>query len=264
MLRSLDKLAKLPVRRKSLLAVGLSALVFGLALMTLGLVSLDTETQRPPPPASVVDLGDDDEYLRLLDRPRAATASPTPTKPAEPLLPESGYRMVIEKIGVNAPVDVYGLDENAVPEVPLGSDAAEVVAWYNFSAKPGTGSNAVFAGHVTWYGRAVFFDLQTLQPGDVIKLVGADATELTYVVSANFTVDPNDPDSLQVMQPTDADVITLITCGGTFFETDDPVAGGGYTLRVIVRADLTEVKATPAVGGWEPARSEVHSMAGAD
>jgi LPXTG-site transpeptidase (sortase) family protein len=265
MLRSLDKLAKLPVRRRAILAVGLSALVFGLALITLGLVSsLNTESR--PPPATVVDLGDDYEYLRFLDRQPVAAASPagTPAVPAQPPLPETGYRMVIDKIGVNAPVDVYGLDENAAPEVPLGSDAAEVVAWYNFSAKPGTGSNAVFAGHVTWYGRAVLYDLQTLQPGDVIKLVGADRTELTYVVSANFAVDPNDPDSLQVMQPTDTDVITLITCGGTFFETDDPVAGGGYTLRVIVRADLTEVKATPAVGGWEPARSEVHSMAGAD
>lgn len=231
------------------MAMGLAAFASGVALITLGLTSsLETES-RPPPPAIVVDLGEDDEYLRLLDRPRATTASPTPTKPAEPPLPESGYRMVIEKIGVNAPVDVYGLDANNVPEVPLGSDAAEVVAWYNFSAKPGTGSNAVFAGHVTWNGRAVFYDLQTLQPGDPIRLVGTDGNELTYVVSANLAVDPNDSDSLQVMQPTDSDVITLITCGGTFFETDDPVSGGNYTLRVIVRGDLTEVKSTPATGG---------------
>jgi len=138
------------------MAMGLAAFASGVALIALGLTSsLETES-RPPPPAIVVDLGEDDEYLRLLDRPRATTASPTPTKPAEPPLPESGYRMVIEKIGVNAPVDVYGLDANNVPEVPLGSDAAEVIAWYNFSAKPGTGSNAVFAGHVTWNGRAMF------------------------------------------------------------------------------------------------------------
>lgn len=231
------------------MAMGLAAFASGVALITLGLTSsLETES-RPPPPAIVVDLGEDDEYLRLLDRPRAATASPTPAVPAAPPLPDSGYRMVIDRIGVDAPVNVYGLDENAVPEVPLGSDAADVVAWYNFSAKPGTGSNAVFAGHVTWNGRAVFYDLQTLQPGDPIRLVGTDGTELTYVVSANFAVDPNDPDSLQVMQPTDTDVITLITCGGTFFESADPVAGGDYTLRVIVRADLAAVKTTPDVAG---------------
>src|SRR3970040_2119899 len=92
-------------------------------------------------------------------------------------------------------------------------------------------------------------DLQSLQQGDPIRLGGTDGDELTYVVSANFAVDPNDPDSLQVMQPTSSDVITLITCSGPFFETDDPVSGGNYTLRVIVRADLTAVKSTPATGG---------------
>jgi LPXTG-site transpeptidase (sortase) family protein len=238
----LRRLAVIPARRKVLLVVGLSFLAFGLGLMTLGLLSLEGEAGPPPPPAVVIDLGVDDEFLRLLERPRAPTASPTPVIPAEPPLPESGYRMVIDKIGVNAPVDVYGLDENMVPVVPTGPDAREVVAWYSFSAKPGTGSNAVFAGHVTWNGRAVFYDLMTLQPGDVVRLVGTDGNELTYTVSANFAVDPNDPESLKVMSPTETDVITLITCGGTFFETDDPVAGGDYTLRVIVRADLTDVK----------------------
>ncbi len=233
-------------RRKAMLAAGTSAFALGLVLMTFGVVSLlSTESQRPPP--ALVDLGDDYEYFRFLDRRPALTASPTSTPivpPAAPL-PEAGYRMVIDKIAVNAPVDVYGLDQNSVPEVPTGANAAEVVAWYNFSAKPGTGSNAVFAGHVTWNGRAVFYDLQTLQPGDVIRLVGTDGNELAYVVSANFAVDPGDPDSLKVMQPTATDVITLITCGGTFFETDDPVSGGDYTLRVIVRADLVQVEGTP-------------------
>src|SRR3546814_7056233 len=45
-------------------------------------------------------------------------------------------------LGVNAPVDTYGLDANAVPQVPTGSNAREVVAWYNFSARPGAGSRS--------------------------------------------------------------------------------------------------------------------------
>ena len=220
----------------------------GVILIALGLSSaIKTESRQSP---AVVDLGNEDSYLHLLNRGPSVTASPasTPTTPPRPPLPDSGYRVVVSKIGVDAPVDVYGLDEDNVPEVPLGPDAAEVVAWYDFSARPGTGSNAVFAGHVTWNGKAVFYDLQTLQPGDVIELVGADGTRLTYVVSSNFAVDPNDPDSLQVMQPTDTDVITLITCGGTFFETDDPVAGGDYTLRIIVRAELDRVAVSSGLG----------------
>ena len=246
------RLARLPLGRKIMMALGLSGLSIGVILIALGLSSA-IKTESRTSPAVVVDLGDEDAYLRFLSRRPSITASPTstPTTSPRPPLPDSGYRIAIGKIGVDAPVDVYGLDDKGVPKVPLGPDAAEVVAWYNFSARPGTGSNAVFAGHVTWYGKAVFYDLQTLQPGDVIELVGAAGTRLTYVVSANFAVDPNDPDSLQVMQPTDTDVITLITCGGTFFETDDPVAGGDYTLRVIVRAELDKIAASPGVGAGQ-------------
>jgi len=236
------RLARLPLGRKMMMALGFSGLSIGVILIALGLSSAVKIESRSSP--AVVDLGDEDAYLHLLNRRPSVAAS----LPPRPPLSDSGYRMVIGKIGVDAPVDVYGLDDKGVPEVPLGPDAAEVVAWYNFSARPGTGSNAVFAGHVTWNGKAVFYDLQTLEPGDVIELVGVEGTRLTYVVSANFAVDPNDPDSLQVMQPTDTDVITLITCGGTFFETDDPVAGGDYTLRVIVRAELGKIAASPGAG----------------
>jgi len=236
------RLARLALGRKTVMAFGLSFFSVGVVLMALGLsAAIKTESRTSP---AVVDLGDEDEYLRFLNRRPSGAPSPPPGPP----LPDSGYRIAIGKIGVDAPVDVYGLDDKGVPEVPLGSDAAEVVAWYDFSARPGTGSNAVFAGHVSWNGKAVFYDLQTLQTGDVIELVGAEGTRLTYVVSANFAVDPNDADSLQVMQPTDTDVITLITCGGTFFETGDPVAGGDYTLRVIVRAELDKIGASPRLG----------------
>ena len=239
------RLARLPLGRKMMMALGFSGLSIGVILIALGLSSAVKIESRSSP--AVVDLGDEDAYLHLLNRRPSVAAS----LPPRPPLSDSGYRMVIGKIGVDAPVDVYGLDDKGVPEVPLGPDAAEVVAWYNFSARPGTGSNAVFAGHVTWNGKAVFYDLQTLEPGDVIELVGVEGTRLTYVVSANFAVDPNDPDSLQVMQPTDTDVITLITCGGTFFESDDPVASGDYTLRVIVRAELDKIAASPGVGAGQ-------------
>jgi LPXTG-site transpeptidase (sortase) family protein len=99
----------------------------------------------------------------------------------------------------------------------------------------------VFAGHVTWHGRAVFWDLDKLQPGDIIKLMGEDGTELVYAVSNSFLVDPADPESLKVMQGTATDIITVITCGGDFVDTNDPVFGGEYTGRRIVRAELVSV-----------------------
>jgi len=171
-----------------------------------------------------------------------ATAPPAESGP--PL--NEVYRMIIERIGVDAPVAPYGLDEQAVPIVPTGPDAQQVVAWYDFSAKPGTGSNAVFAGHVTWNGDAVFRNLNTLQEGDMVKLRDNQGAEVVYRVKSNVTVDPNDPESVEVMYPTEKDEATIITCGGEYFENNDPIAGGDYTQRVIIKADLVSVTEAPA------------------
>jgi len=51
------------------------------------------------------------------------------------------------------------------------------------------------------------------------------------------------------MWPTDKDVITIITCSGKFFGTDDPVLGGDYTHRLIVRGDLVTIERPAAAGG---------------
>ena len=110
------------------------------------------------------------------------------------------------------------------------------------SAVPGTGSNAVFAGHVNWNrAPAVFANLEDLETGDVIMLKANNGTEITYQVSDNFLVDPADPASLKVMAATPTDTITLITCAGTWIPDPSEQLGGDYTNRVIVRATLVSV-----------------------
>jgi hypothetical protein len=42
------------------------------------------------------------------------------------------------------------------------------------------------------------------------------------------------------MRATDEDVITIITCDGDFVDTGDPVYGGEYPYRLVVRAGLAE------------------------
>jgi LPXTG-site transpeptidase (sortase) family protein len=173
-------------------------------------------------------------------------AEEAPAAPPAPPLRDSGYQLVIEKLGINAPVSTFGLDADNVPQVPY---TAGDVAWYDFSARPGTGGNAVFAGHVTWNGAAVFYNLDQVQTGDQVLLQGDDGTRLVYQVSSVFQVDPADPDSLKVMWATDRDVMTIITCSGKFVDTDDPIFGGEYTNRLVVRADLLSVDPPPAAGG---------------
>ncbi|MEE8137341.1 MAG: sortase, partial [Thermoanaerobaculia bacterium] len=87
---------------------------------------------------------------------------------------------------------------------------------------------------------AVFGDLDQLQPGDTVRLMSDDGREFTYEVFDNFPVDPSDPASLKVMAPTEADTITLITCGGTWIPDPSEQFGGNYTDRTIVQAKLVE------------------------
>jgi LPXTG-site transpeptidase (sortase) family protein len=158
--------------------------------------------------------------------PAPAQAAPAPAARAIP------YRLIIDRIGVNAPVGVYGLDAKQIPQVPLNGHE---VAWYRFTSEPGGGGNAVLAGHVTWNGRGVFYRLDDLGAGDRIAIERQDGSRLIYTVSSVFLVDADDPNSVSVMGPMPSDTLTLITCGGS------PYYVGGtlrydYTHRLIVRA----------------------------
>ncbi|MEO8458421.1 MAG: class F sortase [Chloroflexota bacterium] len=169
------------------------------------------------------------------------TPSPTPA-PAQPQglwVPppapgiDAPFHLVIDRIGVNAPVIGEPVDDNGVPQVPHNSYQ---VAWFTYSPAPGNGGNSVFAAHVTWNGAAVFYNLSTLGAGDLVHIVYNDGTRLTYTVTDSFLVGENDPNALQVMMATPDDVVTLISCDGTFYANG---VFGDYTSRRVIRASLT-------------------------
>ena len=86
----------------------------------------------------------------------------TPTVPASTALL---VRLVIPKMGVDAPVTVKGLDQNGVMQNPNGSGD---VAWYDFTARAGQGDNAVFSDHLGCHdhGPAVFARLREMKAED--------------------------------------------------------------------------------------------------
>lgn len=231
--------------RRVLLALGGLALAGGVGLLAAGFYFFvfSDDSSGLNDDAEIVDLSKDPVDLAI--RPPTPVEL-TPTPPPTPPLGDAGFRMVIDKLGLDAPVTTFGLDENLVPQVPYtGTD----VAWYDFSARPGTGGNAVFAGHVLWSGPAVFYDLDQLEKGDEVRLQGHDGTRVVYRVSEVFQVDTRDPESLKVMWDTTRDVITIITCSGKFIDTGDPILGGDYTHRLIVRGDFVSVdQPVPAAG----------------
>ena len=73
-------------------------------------------------------------------------------------LPAARIAVVIPWLGVQAPVEKKGIDSRNQMEAP---DRPFDVAWYPFTARPGSGGNAVFAGHKDFagIGPAVFWKL---------------------------------------------------------------------------------------------------------
>ena len=237
-----DSTAKRPQRSRRRLLLWFGAVLFlgGAAILSIGLFSQVDDGSS----GSAETTSGTAPVIRTHTAPTPTVTDEAPPSPTAtpPRVQDTAYRMIIDRIDVDAPVYTYGLDENSVPVVPTGTDAADVVAWYDFSAQPGTGNNAVFAAHVTWFGKAVFWELEKLEIGDTVRLEAEDGTELVYTVEDNFLVDPSLAESLEVMSSTPTDTVTLITCGGSFVDTGDPVFGGEYSDRRVVRAQLESME----------------------
>lgn len=159
---------------------------------------------------------------------------------AAPVVPP--VRFAIPRLYIDAPVIVMSRDESGSPMVP---DRPDQVAWYDFSAGPGHSSNAVFSGHVDWQTSAgdpipgVFYRLRELEIGDPISVVLADGAQLEYRVTGNVATAYDDSNVAKAMGSAAKDVITLITCGGTWLKDSSKEFGGVYSHRVIVRAERT-------------------------
>ena len=142
-------------------------------------------------------------------------------------------RLLIPAIGVNAPVEVKSIDGAGVMQAP---DAADVVAWYDFSAQPGTVGNVVFAGHLDYagVGPAVFWRLAQLQPGDEIDVRDGNGKSVRYRV-ATIKSYPASADASQIVASTGTPTITLITCDGTYDRSK-----GEYDQRTVITGQLVE------------------------
>ena len=228
------------MRPRTVRVVAPAVFLLGVALVAIGLLVIPSGDDAGPsagPPGVAPGPGG-----------VPGTAYPVPPEMVEawtylvpPVQPFAGFLLVIDSLGVEAMVVRLGLDPRDVPQIP--NDGTKV-AWYEFTAKPGTGSNAVLSGHVRWAGDpGVFADLDELDEGDVIRLLWTDGEESVYEVSANLLLDADDPELLEAMAPTAVDTITLITCGGTWVtDLNDPL-GGDFTERVVVQAHLVEPRA---------------------
>jgi sortase A len=145
-------------------------------------------------------------------------------------------RLVIGSLDVDAQIETVGLAPDGRMDVPK-ADAN--VAWYKLGAKPGEIGSAVVAGHFDSKtgGPAVFYDLEKLEVGDEISVVGKTGQQLVFVVTevakykdADFPID-------KVFTQTDTRRLNLITCAGTFNTQEK-----NYSDRLVV---FTQLKSEP-------------------
>lgn len=153
-----------------------------------------------------------------------ASAPPAPPSPTIPRFTigeqAQGHDRIpvalqIPAIGVEAPIVSAGVDRSGEMEVPRNvSD----VAWYKHGSAPGEPGSAVLAAHVDLasQGPGVFYDLRTLEPGDVIYVTFDDGTSDAFRAEARTTYDKTELPVDAIFSRQGSPVLTLITCGGGF------------------------------------------------
>lgn len=160
--------------------------------------------------------------IETAEEPLANTGSailPNEASLLEALDPGTGpvpVGLVIESIDVDAPVIQQGIDvRTGQMEVP--SNVSDV-AWYEYGPTPGESGSAVLAAHVDLEGQGpgVFFDLRTLEPGDLIEVLYENGTSEEFRVEARTIYDKDELPLESIFSREGPPVLTLITCGGGF------------------------------------------------
>ena len=175
----------------------------------------------------------------------APTATPTPSPalvcPLPSLKPRRGvpasWPIVIQipSIGVDAAVELAGLDKHGDMQVPVNPCD---VAWYKLGAVPGAAGDSVIDGHLDWWtdGPAVFWKLKNVRAGAEIDIIDANGAKLrfkvTTLVSLHRSGEP--PGTFTTTGPA---LLTLYTCAGVW----EPGAET-YSQRLFVEAVPLHVK----------------------
>jgi hypothetical protein len=153
---------------------------------------------------------------------------------AKPIARSTPTKISIPAIGVSAPVDTVGLAANGAIGVPPVSDN-NLVGWYSGGPAPGQLGPAVIVGHVDGpSGKAVFYRLGQLKPGEKVHLDLANHhVALFTIYSVEYYPKGKFPGD-RVYGDMSRPGLRLITCGGDYL-------GGsvGYADNIVVYASMT-------------------------
>lgn len=137
----------------------------------------------------------------------------------------------IESLGVNAQIGAYGIDQRT-GQMDVPNNVREV-GWYQHGPAPGEPGSSVLAAHVDLksQGPGVFFDLKTLDPGELLTVTFDDGSIQRFQVKARNTYLKDELPLEVIFSKGGAPVLTLITCGGGFSPSVE-----SYDSNVVVYA----------------------------
>ena len=151
-------------------------------------------------------------------------------EPPPPVAGPDIARLVIPRLGVDAPVARFGLDRFGRLDVPQDS---RTVGWNPaYSAVPGEDGATFLAAHFAYGGvPGVFYSLATLQPGDEAVVFLSDGSRHSYRVTSAIDYDLAAIDMGAILAGREGkESLTLMTCSG-------PADSGEFPLRTVVLAE---------------------------
>jgi Sortase domain len=162
-----------------------------------------------------------------LGNPRAS-AKPSARNLVPPGWPQS---LTIPKIGTSAPIESLSLTSGDSLHAPFRwMDAG----WYSRGPRPGEPGNAVMFGHLDSYtGPAVFWSLNTLQPGDSISIAYRDGRRLTFRVMWQHVYPTTQMPQSWMFGANRQRGVIIFTCAGIFHS-----GGTGYDHKLVIFARL--------------------------
>ncbi|NML54492.1 class F sortase [Streptomyces sp. R302] len=172
-------------------------------------------------------------------KPPAPKKSPSPPPaPPAPLGRSRPTLLAVPAITIEAPILDLGLDRAGRLGVPPVDDPQKV-GWYANGPAPGERGTAVVVGHRdTRTGPAVFLDLDSLGPGNTVRVARADGRVAVFTVDKVRTYPKSAFPDKEVYGSTGRPELRLLTCGGAYDR------GSGYDANIVVFAHLTGVDKT--------------------
>jgi sortase (surface protein transpeptidase) len=135
--------------------------------------------------------------------------------------------IIIPKLNLQTSIESVGLDNQGRMDVPKDPNN---VGWYNLGTVPGSVGSAVIDGHLdTKTGPAVFYKLNTLSRGDVIKIIDDKNQTAEFTVTGKISYNDDNFPIDTVFSKNDTQRLNLITCDGVFNKQKQ-----NYSNRLVV------------------------------